>query len=138
MRATVALLALAVSVPLARADYDPLKVEAAKPEFHDFTVKDAKRARELPIRVYLPKDQGPAPVVLFSHGLGGNREAAPYLGAHWSARGYAVVFVQHPGSDDSVWKGAAVGQRMAVLQKAPSGENLMLRVADVPAVLDQL
>jgi predicted dienelactone hydrolase len=138
MRALVALLALALSVPLARADYDPLKVEAAKPEFHDFTVKDAKRARELPIRVYLPKDKGPAPVVLFSHGLGGNREASPYLGAHWSARGYAVVFVQHPGSDDSVWKGVPVAQRMSAMQKAANSDNLLLRAADVPAVLDQL
>lgn len=138
MRALVALLALAISVPLARADYDPLKVDSAKPEFRDFTVKDAKRTRELPIRVYLPKDKGPAPVVLFSHGLGGGREASPYLGAHWSARGYAVVFVQHPGSDSSVWKGVPLAQRMAAMQKAASAENLLLRTADVPAVLDQL
>jgi predicted dienelactone hydrolase len=138
MRALVALFALAISVPLARADYDPLKVDSAKPEFHDFTVKDAKRTRDIPIRVYLPKGTGPAPVVLFSHGLGGNREGPAYLGAHWSARGYAVVFVQHPGSDDSVWKDVPAAKRMAAMQKAASTDNLLLRVADVPAVLDQL
>jgi predicted dienelactone hydrolase len=85
--------------------YDPLKVpEAALAAPLDFTVQDASRDRALPIRVYLPAASKAAPVVLFSHGLGGSRENNPYLGKHWSARGYAVVFVQHPGSDESVWK----------------------------------
>jgi predicted dienelactone hydrolase len=85
--------------------HDPLKVPesvATKPQ--DFTVHDAQRNRDLPIRVYLPGQTKPAPVVLFGHGLGGSRENNPYRGKHGSARGYVVVFVQHPGSDESVWK----------------------------------
>jgi predicted dienelactone hydrolase len=81
----------------------------AQPEQKDLVVKDEKRSREIPIRVYLPTDQAAAPVVLFSHGLGGNREGSAFLGKHWAARGYVAVFVQHPGSDDCVWKDNALG-----------------------------
>ena len=48
------------------------------------------------------------------------------------------MFLQHPGSDESVWKNARPLARMAALQKAASAENFLLRVEDVPAVLDQL
>ncbi len=93
------------------------------------------------IRVYLPsKERGTdaAPVVVFSHGLGGTREGSPFLGKHWAARGYVAVFVQHPGSDDSVWKDLPVAKRMAAMQEAASVKNSILRMQDVPAVLDQL
>jgi predicted dienelactone hydrolase len=90
------------------------------------------------VRVFLPADSAPAPVVLFSHGLGGSREGSNYLGVHWAKRGYVVVFVQHPGSDASVWKGEPPGERLAALRQAASLENFMLRVRDIPAVLDGL
>lgn len=119
--------------------YDPLKLpEAALTAPIDFTVQDAKRDRALPIRVYLPAAAKAAPVVLFSHGLGGSRENNPYLGKHWSARGYAVVFVQHRGSDESVWRGQRPAQLPMAMKQAANLENFMLRVADIPAVLDQL
>jgi len=51
------------------------------------------------------------------------------------------VFVQHPGSDDSVWK-ASVGQGkqgiMQNLKGAANGINLVDRVQDIKFVLDQL
>lgn len=119
--------------------YDPLKVpEAALAAPLDFTVLDAKRDRNVPIRVYLPAMTKAAPVVLFSHGLGGSRENNPYLGRHWSARGYVVIFVQHPGSDESVWRGQRPAQIPVVMKQAASLPNFLLRVADIPAVLDQL
>ena len=75
---------------------------------------------------------------MFSHGLGGSREGSKFLGERWAARGYFTVFVQHPGSDESVWKNAPPAERMAALRKAASLENFFLRVADIRAVLDQL
>jgi len=119
--------------------YDPLKLpEAALAAPLDFTVHDAKRERDLPIRVYLPAASKAAPVVLFSHGLGGSRENNPYLGKHWSALGYVVVFVQHPGSDESVWKGQGPARIPMAMKQAASVQNFILRAADIPAVLDQL
>ncbi|MGC3967255.1 MAG: dienelactone hydrolase [Pirellulales bacterium] len=125
------------------AEYDPLAVpQGFQAETIDLTVTDADRKREIPIKVYLPATTGSkpaaAPVVLFSHGLGGSREASPFLGNHWSGRGYVCVFMQHPGSDSSVWQGKALGSRMAAMRDAAGPANFLLRVKDVPAVIDQL
>jgi predicted dienelactone hydrolase len=121
------------------ADYDPLVTAAdSSTEPLDTVVKDAKRSRELPIRVYLPAVQSAAPVVLFSHGLGGSREGSAYLGKHWASRGYVVVYIQHPGSDDSVWRNKRIGQRMNAMREAASLHNFLLRAADVSFVLDEL
>ncbi len=126
-------------VTVAQAAYDPLQVSATeKIEQFTFTVTDKARQRDIPIRVYLPTAKTPAAVVLFSHGLGGSRDNNPYLGNHWAKRGYVVVFMQHPGSDEGVWKNAAPLQRMTEMRKAASAENFALRVKDVPAVIDQL
>jgi predicted dienelactone hydrolase len=138
-----AVLALFLAVALLRGQdaptYDPLALpETAPPGSHALVVRDARRGRDLPARVFLPAATAPAPVILFSHGLGGTRDTCGYLGAHWSARGYAVVFVQHPGSDDAVWREAPLGERMAAMRKAASAENLLLRCGDVRAVLDAL
>jgi predicted dienelactone hydrolase len=119
--------------------YDPLLLPSGKsPAPIDFTVTDTNRHRDIPILVYLPADTNAAPVVLFSHGLGGNRQASAYLSRHWAARGYGAVFLQHPGSDDGVWKNQLLLERNRAMRNAASGPNFLLRVKDVPAVLDQL
>jgi len=126
-------------------EYDPLKVETiASARSIDLSVSDPARDREVPIRVYLPPENAgepkrtPQPVVLFSHGLGGSRAGSPFLGKHWAARGYVAVFLQHPGSDESVWKDQPLAKRMVAMREAASGKNYLLRAQDVPAVLDQL
>ena len=122
----------ALAVDLA---YDPLAIdERFIPQRVDLTVQDGARKRDIPIRVYLPAARGPAPVVLFSHGLGGSREGNAYLGNHWSARGYVVVFLQHPGSDTAEWKDKPLGQRMAAMQEAAGASNYLLRLAVFPAL----
>jgi len=119
--------------------YDPLQVApGTAPEALDLTVKDAKRRREIPVRVHSPPAAAPAPVVLFSHGLGGSRENNRYLGVHWAGRGYLAVFLQHPGSDESVWKNQRLGARKRVMEEAANAQNLLVRAGDVTAVLDQL
>lgn len=119
--------------------YDPLRVSAGfKASPLDLTVRDMGRQRDIPIRVYLPQANKAAHVLLFSHGLGGSREGSSYLGEHWAARGYVVVCLQHPGSDTTVWKDVPPARRMKAMQEAASGRNFLLRVRDVPAVLDQL
>jgi len=118
--------------------YDPLRVPGEEIVSKTFEVKDAGRDRTLPIRVYLPGSEKPAPVIIFSHGLGGSRDNNPYLGNHWAKRGYAVVFVQHPGSDEHVWKDVAGLERVTAMKQAASGDNYLKRARDVPAVIDTL
>jgi len=141
-RATV-LVAFLLCAALTRAfggsGYDPLTVPSSfKPEIVDLTIKDTARQRDIPIRVYLPQAKAPAPVIIFSHGLGGSREGSAYLGDHWSARGYVAVFPQHLGSDTSVWKDKAPEERMGALRQAAGLQNFLLRVKDIPVTLDQL
>jgi predicted dienelactone hydrolase len=135
--------AVLASWPSARAAgpgeaYDPLALPASQPEQVDLVVVDATRQREIPLRIYSPRGESRSPVVLFSHGLGGSREGSAYLGRHWAARGYVAVFLQHPGSDASVWRDLPAGRRRGAMEGAASGQNFLLRVRDVPAVLDQL
>lgn len=119
--------------------YDPLVVDTnVPPQTLELTVHDATQDRDIPVKVYLPAEKGPMQVVLFSHGLGGTREGSKFLGVHWAERGYVAVFLQHPGSDDSVWKGKDMVDGMAAMNGAASLKNFELRVKDVPAVLDQL
>ena len=118
-------------------EYDPLaRPTDARPRTVDLALPDGERP--LAVLAYLPPRPERAPLVLFSHGLGGSRQDNAFLGEHWAARGYVAVFLQHPGSDDSIWKDLPAAQRMAALRGAASAENLAGRVRDVGAVLDGL
>jgi predicted dienelactone hydrolase len=139
MRRFATLLVLLMMLQTSQAqDYDPLLVGKAQSEHRDVTITDTERSREIPIRVYLPEKKQAAPVVLFSHGLGGSRAGSAFLGNHWASRGYVAVFLQHPGSDEGVWKDVPIGRKMAAMKKAAGPEEFLKRVKDVPALLDQL
>lgn len=114
----------------------------AEPQLLDLEWKDAARERAIPLKVRVPDGDGKVPVVIFSHGLGGSREGGRVWGEHWSANGYLVIHVQHPGSDESLWKGASAGglnqpvkQRLA---RGATPEQLLGRVDDIRFVLDEL
>ena len=137
--AVVLLLILASADEVRANSYNPLAVDPAfHPSHVDMTVHDAARNRDIPVRIYLPTNTAPTPVILFSHGLGGSRAGSVFLGEHWAARGYVAVFLQHPGSDDSVWKNDLTWKGKRALKQAASLDNFLLRVQDVPAVLNQL
>jgi dienelactone hydrolase len=120
--------------------YDPLAIEfsPAFPAPLDLDVVDEGRERTIPVRVWLPGHDRPAPVILFSHGLGGARDGNAYLGRHWSARGFCVVFLQHAGSDEAVWRDLPFPERLPALRKAINLSTTLDRYRDVSAVLDRL
>lgn len=129
--------ALCLTASAKTVGYDPLAPLREISE-QDLTVVDPARQREIPFRVYFPAEAKSAPIVLFSHGLGGARSGSAFLGKHWAARGYVAIFLQHPGSDDSVWRNAPQAERMARMRDAASLQNFLARTKDVSAVLDQL
>lgn len=112
----------------------------AKPKVIDWLVDplDAARNRVVPLKLYVPETDKPVPVVLFSHGLGGSRNNNAYLGQHWAESGYVAVFMQHIGSDESVWKGVPAREIMTAMKQAASGKSALDRLNDVPFVIDQL
>ncbi|NUQ00684.1 MAG: hypothetical protein HUU35_12605 [Armatimonadetes bacterium] len=101
--------------------------------------RDEARQREVPYKIYLPAGEQPAPVIIFSHGLGGSRENYQFQGQHWASHGLVAVHLQHPGSDESVWRDVPVAQRRAALNKAVADpQQAWHRPRDVRLAVDQL
>lgn len=123
-------------------DYNPsLSIGKVETQLTSFSYND----REVPLKLYLPETNKTAnkaanrsPVILLSHGLGGSREVGAYLGTHWAGRGFVVVAMQHPGSDDSVWKKVPPSQRLKVMKTAANSATFFDRIRDVPATINQL
>lgn len=109
--------------------------------FARYTWHDAARDRDVPVKIYYPaKGKGPFPVIIFSHGLGGNREAYEYLGRYWAGCGYVSVHLQHLGSDDAVWRnaGGLVEAAEAFKKSVADVSNAINRAKDVSFAIDQL
>ncbi len=99
---------------------------------------DTARARDVPVRIRLPAGTAKAPVVLFSHGLGGSIAGGTTWGRAWAAAGIAVIHVQHPGSDTPVYAGTGTpAERAARVRDGASGRQLLARIADVGFVVDE-
>ena len=111
----------------------PFQVATIKYDWHD-----AARNRDIPVKIYYPKTgNGPFPVIIFSHGLGGSRDSYPYLGEHWASYGYVSVHVQHPGSDTAVWKGVD-NPRKSMKRAIANPKNAIDRPKDISYAIDQM
>jgi predicted dienelactone hydrolase len=100
--------------------------------------RDDARQRTVPVRITRPADpHGTYPVVLFSHGLGGSRDAGSLWAEHWASHGYLVLHLQHPGSDESLWRDRA-GNPLANLKQGMNARQLVARVEDVRFALSEL
>lgn len=105
----------------------------------DETWYDAARSREIPVRMRWPDAAGrtgPRPVVVFSHGLGGSREGGEVWGAAWAAAGFAVLHLQHPGSDLAAVR-ATIGTGNG-LRATMAPPQLVARIGDVSFALDEI
>jgi dienelactone hydrolase len=86
----------------------------------------ASDSRALPTTVYLPSGDQPAPLVVFSHGLGGHPDKFTRLHTAWAEAGYVVASPRFPlTSDDNPDHIAEVG-------------DLINQPADVSFVLDSV
>lgn len=106
---------------------------------HEVTVEravwhDAKRDRDVPVTIYSPRGAGRAPVVIFSHGIGEDRDSYAYIGKGLAARGYLAVHLTHFGTDKSVLQR---GYRY-LYSATKDPQNWINRPLDVRFVIDQL
>jgi predicted dienelactone hydrolase len=116
-----------------KADSGPYEVAV-----ETFDWRDADRDRLVPAKVYYPHGgEGPWPVVIVSHGLGGSRDGLSYLGRHWASHGYVSVHLQHLGSDTAVWKGKA-NPMQAMREAVADVSNAIARPADVSFAIDRV
>ena len=79
--------------------YDPVGALFNLEESHFIEIQSSHEGRDIPLLISLPRKNGLLPVILFSHGLGGSRNGYKYVRTNWTRRGYATIFLQHPGSD---------------------------------------
>ena len=99
------------------------------------TWHDAARNRDVPVKIYEPAHaHGPLPVVVFSHGIGEDRDSYAYLGRAWASHGFMAVHVTHAGTDKAMLKTGYWHLYEATKKK----ENWISRPLDVTFVLDQL
>lgn len=117
----------------------PHKVLLKKGEFID----SARDNRIVPYKIYFPDSDGANlkaghPLVLWSHGFGGNRDGASFISRHLAERGYVVVHMTHDGTDSSLWEGKP-GHPWDILRNVHiTRETTLNRFKDVPFVLDSL
>ena len=115
---------------------EPYKVVLKRGEFVD----SAREERVVPYKIYHPIDHSLSkmPIIIWSHGFGGNKDGASFISRFLSAHGYVIVHITHDGTDSSLWEGKP-GHPWDILKqvKVPRSATLN-RMRDVPFVLDQL
>ncbi|HEY2030758.1 MAG TPA: alpha/beta fold hydrolase [Myxococcales bacterium] len=105
-------------------------------------IADRTLPGHLPVRVHYPANlDGPAPVIVFSHGLGGSRLGYGFLAQAWAERGYVVVLPSHR---ENVPKGVAevekpsVAELRAMKQAIEDPRNWPKRPLDIRRTVDAL
>jgi predicted dienelactone hydrolase len=131
----------------------------------DINLHDSKRNKDLECRVHYPDSGDKLPLILFSHGFGGDKTAFATISKHVAEHGYVIV---HPSHADGMGRGGlrrgladvparqqgadepaenkTGGRRFEGLLGAGGGLAGMLndpakiegRVADVVAVMDSI
>lgn len=117
-------------LPAKRVAFPPLAPETDRVPESSTVFHDAKRDRDVPVKIY--GDHGP--VVIFSHGIGENRDSYAWLGRTLARHGYRAVHITHAGTDRAVLERGYRHLYRAVKQK----ENWLNRPLDVSFVLDEL
>ena len=110
-------------------------------ERFDDDLVDGPGGRTLALRLRVPQPCAaatPRPLILFSHGLGGSKAGGARWGEHWASHGFVVIHLQHPGSDESLWRTGPGTFDPARLRLGMTPEQAVLRALDVAAVLDWL
>lgn len=97
--------------------------------------RDEQRARDVPVKIYAPAAaRGRLPVVVFSHGIGEDRDSYAWLGRALAGAGFLTVHITHAGTDRATLERGYRHLYRAVKQR----ESWVNRVLDIPFVLDRL
>jgi predicted dienelactone hydrolase len=104
-------------------------------EFADLA-DPARDGRRVPVKVYVPQWTGPFPVVVLSHGAGGNWDANFAQARHLASHGYVVLAVEHMASNSERLR---QGMRFAANLKGMTRDasEVLGRPRDVAFALDQ-
>jgi dienelactone hydrolase len=109
-------------------------------EAPDIVLHDAKRDKNLHVRIFFPTEPGPYPVIVFSHGAGGSQSCCEALTRHWATYGYVTL---QPTHDDSTVQRRNAGEEdinflKAVRDALKKPALWQSRPQDISFVLDSL
>jgi predicted dienelactone hydrolase len=109
-------------------------------EVRDMVLRDARRDKDLHLRIFYPQATGRFPVIVFSHGAGGSQNCCEALTAHWASYGYVTIQPTH--ADSAVQRRDAGEENMRFLQAVRDALQQPglweSRTRDVSFVLDSL
>ena len=122
-------------LPAKRVPFPSLATEPAAVTESSEVLHDERRNRDVPVRIYAPVNaRERMPVVLFSHGIGEDRDSYAWLGRALAEHGFFTVHVTHAGTDRAVLERGYLHLYRAV--KEP--RNWVARPLDMTFVLDRL
>ena len=101
-------------------------------EFPDLT----SGARKVPIKVHVPTTGGPYPVIVVSHGAGGDWDTHFAQAQDLASHGYAVLCVEHTGSNrQRLTKGLRPMKNLDAMIR--DADEVLARPKDVSFAIDQ-
>ena len=99
------------------------------------SVYDGSRDRQLPTDLYLPQGlTEPAPLIVASHGLAGDRDGFDPIARHLVSHGYAVATIDHPGSNRRQFESLLGGTASEIAKPTEFTD----RPRDVSYLIDEL
>ncbi len=114
----------------------------AKLEFPDL-IDAARDRRPVPMVAHAPVAGGPYPLVIMSHGAGGNRDSGLYQAEHLASHGYVVLSIEHVYSNTRQTKyymsraGGDLKLMEAVHRVTKDAREVLGRPRDVSFAIDQ-
>lgn len=122
------------SIPF-KAAFDPAALGPEAVQQQTIILNDRQRNRTIPVDIYSSQGNAENPLVVLSHGLGGNRRFLSYLARHLASYGLTVAAVEHPGSNANAVNRASDTQNLAQVLRAT---EFIDRPKDVSFILNEL
>lgn len=97
----------------------------------------SRLGRLVPIKVHLPQGDGPFPVVVVSHGAGGNWDTHAGQNQHLASHGYAVLALEHVGSNTERLKRGGPRMLQTVMNMIVDRHEVLGRPRDVSFAIDR-
>ena len=120
-----------------RATLEPAVKAARATEVIEFpNLVDAARNRRVPIKVHAPSTGGPHPVIVLSHGAGGDWDTHFAQAQDLAANGYVVLCLEHVGSNrERLTKGLRPMKNLDAMIR--DADEVLARPKDVSFAIDQ-
>jgi predicted dienelactone hydrolase len=127
-----------LGLTLASTDYDPLAAGPYEVVEVPIAPLNAEHRESVPVRLRHPDGEGPFPLIVFSHGAGGSKEAMEPLTDLWVSRGYVVIQPTHGDTFGELTQEAR--RQFGQDGQLPSEvtRHWRTRPLDVSAILDNL